>query len=415
MGIGFTNQNSSFFNVDTVPPGETVKAFNDRIISFSLTEEMGTIFNGSIELYDPYYSAIDKVLRRGKTIKIEWGYKRPDTSLIALFSKKDNPDDIVGPFKRGGLKAFITNPTGGGSAKGEITYSCNFFGSTWNGTGKHTVYDSGQRKLMVQTVMERMGIKIMLINFSRGNENLSSDTAIFQSEADFSFLNRMALHHGTNFAIGHGDKGMVGLFADWHTQEMKNFSNSVCGSVGSSITLNYKEGSPNVENYSFQQQASDQMGDSAQIMMVGGQVTVKRFKAEEQSVTDYKLNMAKIQNDVKAKSAGGGLIPFVAGLMKEDSIEKLAEKGYFVATTTTTAPQGYGWQIKARVLGNPLITAPIRAYLGKGFPAEIQQSGLRNKTNFWVRSATHLIDRNGYHIDLDIVDALTLTGGSFVG
>ena len=416
--IGIYNHDSSFFNIDTVPPSKIKEGFNDRIMSFSITEEMQTIFNGSLQLYDPYFSAIDKVLRMGKQITIEWGYKKPDTSLLALFSRKSNPTEIIGPFSRGGLKAYVQNVSGGGSSSGEVTYSCNFFGSTWNTGGNRMAYQTGTKSTMIRTVLARMQIlpQNMYVNFKNGNDILTTKNQLLQCESDFAFLRRMAMYHNTQFSIAHGKAGVYALFADWNTPDTQNFAGMVGNGVGSSITLDYKDGSPNVESYSFQQSAGDQCGDNAQIMMINGQCVVKRFKANEGKVTDYKLNMDKIQKDVRAKNAKGGLQAFVAGLMADDSIESLFKKGYFTMGTSTTAPQGYGWQIKVRMLGNALVTAPMKVFFGKGFPSIISGGGLSGgrPTNFWVRAVTHTVDQNGYKMDLDIVDSLTLTGGSMV-
>lgn len=425
MAIGWTNQDSSFFDIDTVPPSKIKEGFNDRIMSFSVTEEMNTIFNGSLQLYDPYFSAIDKVLRMGKQIEIGWGYKKPDVSLLALFSRKSNPTEISGPFSRMGLRAYVSNVSGAGSAGGEITYSCNFFGSAWNSGGNRQVYSEKTRADMITTVLTRMKVSKTFINFTRGNEQLSTKNQVVQNESDFGFLRRMALYHGAQFNIGYGKAGAVAVFANWGSEELSKFASAVGSGVGSSITLDYKDGAPNVENYSFQQSAGDETGDSAQITMVGGQCIVKRFKANELTVTDYKLNMSKIQTDVRAKNAKGGLQAFVASLMEKSNIEELYKLGYFTKGISTTAPQGYGWQVKVRMLGNALVTAPMKVVFGVGFPSIISggnvagatQGGLgsqRQKTNFWVRSVTHTVDQNGYHMDLDIVDALTLTGGSYV-
>ena len=418
MSTGFYNQTSAFFEIK-INGNDITDVLGNRIVSFSITEELNKIFSGSIETFDPNSIVTDKLLIMGKSISISWGYKKPDTSLLNFFAQIDNPDEITGQLQRSDVNAFVTNVSGSGGSDGVILYTANFLGTEYKSGGKQQIFSSGTRESMIQAVLTN-GLKIpvtnQLINFKRGKDLLSQDTAKVQYESHFRFLNRMALEHGTVFAVGNGRAGKkYALFADFTAPETKQFASLVGGSAGSSLTLNYKGGTPNVENYSFDQSASNATGDSSQIMMIGGQMSIRRYKASETSVTDYKINMTKLQADMKAQGGPQNITKYMQTLLSANSFDAPIVKQYFIASVSTSAPQGYGWTAKVKMLGNPLVTAPMKVIFGKGFPSIISGLGENPKTNFWIRSVTHTINQAGYHMDLDIVDALTLTGGSFVG
>jgi hypothetical protein len=428
--IGFTNRQSAYFSVgiqnsksDTVP-----HYLNSQIVSFSITEEMSKIITGSINMHDDQDIAKNRILVSGTPITIGWGYKQPDQSIKAAFATKDNPNELTGGLQRDGIKAFVLNVSGGGDEQGDMTYNANFMGSEVYSGLKRKIYDNGTRKDIIVDVLTRMGIRPenQKINFKNGSLPINNGVTVVQNEPNFQFLNRMALYNRALFSIAHGPVGAVALFADSTTPETQDFVKSVGRSQGNSILLNYKFGiANNVMSYTFEQATGDSCGDSAQIQMIGGAISMRRFKAETQTVVDYRMDPDKIAAYLK----DFGLKDKAAAMKKlmDDSYnnQELVYKNYFHEVLSTTAPQGYGWSVKVKLLGNPLITAPMRVVFGAGFPELMHSKSGKNigsmaeaarmqKADFWVSSVTHSISRDGYFCELDIKDSLTITGGSFV-
>lgn len=410
--IGLYNQNSSFFNIEKKLSGDTKDVLNNRIISFSITEEAMRMMEGSIEMYDPYNTTLDAVLALGTPLDISWGYKMPDVSLRSLMASLFNATEIKGAIERSGVKAVVMNISGSGNENGVIYYSANFIANEFYTKTKPAVYVGVTRGAVVAAAMVDLGCDEILIEFGSMIDFLSADQQIVQWEGSFRFLNRLAMEWGCVFSVGHGKMGKVGLFAEWDRQSVILFNNIVGSSFGGSIYLDYKQGSANVESYSFQYHANDSTGDNVQFVNMGsGNYVARRFVANSEVITDYAIDMNKIQQDILSKGGTADKIKFAAELLKVNSFQKLVDMQYFKEIRTSPAPQGYGWEVKVKMLGNPMITAPVKVTFGKGFPAILRGA----KTSFWVRSVTHTVNEKGYHVDLSIIDALTFLGGTYIG
>jgi len=192
---------------------------------------------------------------------------------------------------------------------------------------------------------------------------------------------------------------------------MKVFSMRVTNAVGTSALFDYMYGNANVRSYTWKNNAGSSSGDNAQISFVGGQVIIKQFVTKTQKITTYKLDSNKMLEMMKKSPNLKSQAEIYSAWMSMNDFQSLVDAKYFVPVTTETAPQGYGYELNIKVIGNPLITAPMQIIFGQGFP-DFTTIG---NVNFWCRRVTHRIDRSGYSIDMDVVDALTAAGGSYVG
>ena len=64
-----------------------------------------------------------------------------------------------------------------------------------------------------------------------------------------------------------------------------------------------------------------------------------------------------------------------------------------------------GYEIKAKMIGNPLVSPPTIANFGEGFPERIGNI----QTKWYVRKVAHTINNTGYFMDVDIVDAFAIS------
>lgn len=413
--IGLTNNDSSFFKVDC-PVSNSV--LTEDVLSLTIAEELGNMVSGSIQLIDNN-DIYTKMLYPGQKLKIRWGYKRIDDPLMALFARLSNPTEVTGLMEREGLTAYVQNPSGTGDDKGNVLFNCGFIGAEIASGGDQKVYGFPYtRGQIILEVMDRMNVLTPYVFFNRMFEVLDQSTAVMQIESNFKFLLRCAREWGAIFAMGQSNGEKIALFADWNSSATELFHNAVCKSLGTSALLEYKWGQANVKSYTWKNNAGQVAGGAnVQIMMVNGQVVFKTFQAATQQVVTYKIDSDKIFREMKARPSLSSqyelLQNWLAVSVDAYGFQNLLNNGYFRKVIETTAPQGYGYELSVKLMGNPLITSPMRVMFGKGFPSFCNQvSPLTGQpvTNFWVRSATHTIDRSGYNLDLDIVDALSAFG-----
>lgn len=423
--IGLENRDRSFFKISA--QGSTNQPFSsvtNDIISFSVTEETGKMLTGSVSFYDPYYIYHD-IFRMGKPIEIEWGYNRP----ASFFNINDPVDQLQGNFKRTGIKARIQSPSGGGTEGGVKTYNCNFIGREYRpGITNHT-WKGPTRWDVINSVMGLLNIAPTnrYIDFKRGKEGISANTYVMQWESDFNFLRRMSFEWGALLDISTDSKGnTIGMFADRDSKGYKAYCTLTTQAVrGSYMTFNYmnlidQSSTSLVRSFTWQQNGGGG-GDNVQISMVGGQVNIQRFNAATETTIVYKLDSDKMAREMKGKASISEQTALLADWLSTNNFEDLiynskTGKGYFVPTIETTAPQGLGFTINLKCLGNPMISPPCKAVFEsnidptKNFPSMFQNP----KLSYWIRKVTHNMTTSGYECDVEIVDGFTASGGVYV-
>lgn len=431
MSIGFLNYDSSFFQiqVEGIEKTELKKDISDKIISLEVIEEMGKVTSGNIQMLDDDDLKYTNVLK-GKRLNIKWGYTNLDISGQQAFRKQNNPKELfsttlVNRYTSG----KIMNPSGGGDENGVLTYNCSFLGSEYydRTTAKmnRKIFNTGTKTELVHSVFEEMGIKKRYVNFRRGNEKLTKDTAVTKGESNFRFLSRYSKEWRALFKIATTNKianptadppeyEMVGIFCDYDDDvSRKSFLEQTLGASGDSLTFDYKKtSSPNVKSYTWQfHQGESGAGDNVRI---GPNGEFYYMKADTKKVQYYKLDAKKMQSEISKQGDIQKQTAWIQEKFKqaEGGMENLVKLGYFVPCNESTAPQGIGLSASLEVVGNPLLTVPARAVFGAGFPDVFNISkGLI----FYQVRVSHKINRSGYTCSVQIADAFTTSGGSLVG
>lgn len=411
---GLYNQDSSFFEITS--PDISNRVMNEDIISFAYTEEMQKYSTGSLSMYDPdhFYS---KILRNGARLDISFGYGRPEVSKQAALLPKQNPNQVFGANARVGVKGRVINPSGAGSSSGVITYNLNFYGSEYLQSKRYRVHVGLTKGALVSQLLLEIGCDVIEVNFTRMNELLNLNTQIFQRETNYRLLNRFAREWRTIFRISYNSLGqMTALFISPSYLGSQSIAPLMSGAIGgSSIFLEYGQGVDNVIEFTWKNHVGDSgSGDNTRIIYgADGRPTFVRYVTEGETVKVYKLNTQRIKNKVKTaldKSQG-------IALMKEYLFATDFEqvKWAFDVSTETTAPQGLGYSLNAKIMGVPLFSAPISVIFGEGFPIWFTpQNEAIHIVKYYCRKITHTIDRSGYKCDLEIMDGFTLTGGSLI-
>jgi hypothetical protein len=397
--IGLQGRGSAFFAVQGLNFDESAIDPKD-LISLTVTEELGKITQGSIKLHD-HHLTYARLLSTGAQLALSWGYASSgdigDVGRIA--------DELTAVRTRRGLRVMLMNPAGSGSG-GDVEFSANFWAVDVRGLQQHILYQGMTRGAMIAQVMQRLGIATPEVNFTSASINLTAGTAERQAETDFAFLARKAQEWRCHLAVGHDPQGVpVGAFVDVDKIDQSAVVQRITGSTASGVELAYNAGdASNCQSYEWQcHEGENGAGDGVQMVMVNGVPQMIRYTVEGETVKTWRLNEQRLQDDYGKRDLRGqfSLTLEIATAKDFDQVKK-----YFDAVDQTTAPNGRGYTVTTKVLGNPLLVPPCRVQFGEGFPDRLRQKGNVESpgVRFFLLRNTHSIDRSGYFGALEIVD-----------
>lgn len=400
--IGILNGDSSFFEITSEDINLDELSISKNLISLSITEQKDAMTQGSLSFYDPD-DIFSRILRTGVNIFVSWGYKN---SLLKteIVNNKYNLDEINGSLVRRGLQGFISSPSGNGSSSGVITYNCNFTAYKFRGLEDSRIYSDGTKKDVITDVFDRIGVSQTkrYIDFSVSTDRLDTERSVRQDETDFQFLSRLAREWQVMFAMGFsGDSEVVAIFMDTNLIGNNKLPTWISNATGSSHAIGYKGNISNVISYSWTSNESENgTGSNTQLDFVDGQVVIKRFVTEQESIISYRLNTEKIRTAIQGAEIDGvaAQTKFVKDLLSTKDFEQIEK--YFDPISSQTAPQGFGYRINAQMIGNPLFMPPNQVIINNGFPDRLGGS----QTKYYIDKVTHKIDKSGYKMGVEIVD-----------
>ena len=409
--IGLQNKDSSFFEIKLLNTDVGENVYAEDVVSLNVTEEMDKMTLGTLRLRDRDH-LYSRVMRTGVLAEIAWGYKKWDLDLGAV----EGTDVFSRVLERRGLRVAILNPGGSGGSDGAVYYNCRFMSIDIVGLQDHVVHSGGTKGSLITKVMNKIGVTNTDVRFARMNDPANAR----QWETDFQFLSRKAREWRTLFRIGRDPNGdMIGLFMD--PEHLPN-SKLAADMAGGSLDLYYNAGDKsNVLDYNWQNHEGENgAGDNVQMVMLNGEITFLRYTIENDKVRTWALSMTKIREAFDERDLGGFAgIESQAQLVQEvyeaKDFEDWRIKRFFDPIDQSTAPNGLGYTLNVHMLGNPAAAPPGIPTLRQGFPDRLRPRGRQGGGDlvqvnnlFYLRKATHRIDRTGYFTDLEIVDVYTL-------
>ena len=408
------NFDSSFFSITS--KDITKSGLNEDIISFSYTEEISRYNSGILTVYDPdhYYS---KVLRFGAALDISFGYLTNDP-LENIETFKNNPTQAFGTNKRMGIKAYIQNPKGNAGANGVVTFNCGFYGSEMLNSKQYRVHTGMSKKQLVEQLLLEIGCVVPTVNFASGNELLDKNKQIMQRETNYRLLLRLAREWRVIFRISYTPIGLMsGVFISPQYLDVTALGQVLSGAIGGdSLYLEYREGEKNVLEYSWENhQGKSGSGDNVRIVTgADGKPSFIRYVAKGDTILAYKFNPDKVKARLKGAGSFTKRLDTLKDWLNTKDFEKV--KWAFDPVEMKTAPQGLGYSMSAKMIGKPLMSAPLKVYFGKGFPVFFTPKSKKGGINsFYCSKVVHNISQAGYKMDLEIADAYTASGGMLVG
>ena len=424
--ISINNFDSSFFSVKVegiVAGSPAAKYLTDKVINFEITEEMGKMMHGTLQMEENFDFDTSSTLKRFSKIEVQWGYKNKNQIQKDEYVKTKNPQEI---FTSGQLVRFakgrVQNPSWSCGSDGKMVYNCSFmcFDDSWLGAGNKMFNKVTKGAVVLQTLLD-MGITTSapFVKFERDKEVVDGDTGIRKDSISmFRFLHKLALEWQCLFRVAYDNKTKqaVALFCNYSDEKtIEMFVNKVGSCLGASILWDYKDGKQNVMSYNAQYNSAEGgVGDSVvPIVGSGGTITFQRTIAETQKVIYYVLQPGAMKKDMDAAGDIAAKTQLMKNWIGPQKFEDLVEKKYFREITSTTAPQGIGLTVNIEAIGDPLCTAPCRAKFGKGFP-KIFSGGTKGIV-FYQTSVTHKIDKSGYKMSVMCADTFSVSGGVGVG
>ena len=404
--IGIENKDQSFFQIESPDIDLSDYQLSRNLISLSISEKKGRLPQGTLKFLDQNH-AISRILRTGARLKLAWGYKSRTVTPDSLLSQSLNTDEVTGNIQRRGLEVQVNSPTGSADQNGQIIYNLNFFALGMRGDKTARKWTEGTKADVIGTLFDELGIlpTNRIIDFSVGKDSLNINQGVRQDVSNFLFLSQLALEWRALFHIQYNQSGsLTAIFVDQNKIGDPRYSSLFYGAVGSSNIIGYKGALNNVISYSWDSAESQSgVGDNVKIEIIDGQITFRRFVADQQKTVTYRLNQDRIKEIYENTDNIQESIKITKELLSVNDFEQV--KRFFDPIESSTAPFGFGYTINAKMIGNPLLGPPNKIIINNGFPDVLGNSGA-----FWyIQTATHNISKAGYFTDLEIIDVFTLS------
>jgi len=399
VSLELYNHDGSWFKVESSDV-KTDLVKTEDVMSLNVTEEMAKMDSGTLQLLDRN-NIYSYILRPGVKLKISWGTRMGQSTAAS----------------RSPIEVMVNSPSGGGDGGGRITFNCSFMALQSRGSEMVKWYETGTKADVIADAMRRCGVLNPEINFARGSEAITSGTKVCQNESDFRFLVKYADEWRAAFRIGRDKQGnQIACFVDYAKLKTSNFVKLMTGETSRFLEyggadLGYKEvngksvdvvlsGKANVLEYSWQDHSMDSAtGQGVQVYESDGKVQMMTYNVKDETVTYWRLDEKAVEKAFNKQPDLTSKASLLADFLSRQTFEQV--KQYFIADTTTTAPQGSGLTVDAKLMGDPNVTAAMIATFGAGFPSRI---GASDRT-WWIRKAEHNLTTAGYFTDVSISDA----------
>lgn len=385
MSLALYNHDGSWFKVESSDV-KTDLVKTEDVMSLNVTEEMAKMDSGTLQLLDRN-NIYSRILRPGVKLKISWGTRMGQPTASS----------------RSPIEVMVNSPSGGGDGGGRITFNCSFMALMSRGSEMVKWYETGTKADVVADAMRRCGVLNPEINFARGSEAITSGTKVCQNESDFRFLVKYADEWRAAFRIGRDKQGnQIACFVDYAKLKTSSFVKLMTGETSTHLEYGFGNdlsGKANVLSYDWQDHSMDAAtGQGVRIYEADGKIQMMTYNVENETVTTWRLKPELIEAELKTHDLAGQT-QLMADYLSVKTFDEI--KRFFVEDTTTTAPQGSGLTVDAKLMGDPNVTAAMIATFGTGFPSRI---GASDRT-WWIRKAEHNLTTAGYFTDVSISDA----------
>lgn len=418
-----------FFSV-TVPPPDaksksakpSVKLFDDsdlqaKVSSFQIEESEAAPAVITLTVLDDT-GRINKKYTYGFNVEVEFGLKQSRQSFLPSFLTRSDPNAIKGDYKRR-IKGHFLNYSPAG-ADGIVLSSITLRAAEIGGYNQvRKVHAKGRPKDVIDAAIKKMGLN-SVIGFSGMDEPLSNKNFIVQGyESYWSFLRKLSFKYECKLVI----QGDTVFFISWKNQHDAKYA-EIRGATGIFHKLDYGTMDGGIISFSFDAQSNSTNGSTISIVTGPDGTSSASFSpSPAENVEIWELDPGKIKKALGAQPTISQKMKLLAevesaGVQDLDRFKEL----YFRKRTTTTAPEGYGFTGKLKILPNPNIIVGDYMFLGSekslippqfksrekgsaGFVASLlnPKPPEVDKATLWrVTKSKSVIDASNYTMELEV-------------
>lgn len=375
-----------FFSITVPAPSSpksatpTNKLFNDsdlqtKVSSFSVEEAENSPPSVVLSLMDDT-GRINKQYTYGFNVAIEWGLKQSAYNFLPSFLKRSDKNVIRGDYRRR-INAHFLNYSPSG-ADGIVISSISMRGSVIGGFNQvRKVFQKEKPVDVIADAIQQMQMKAV-IDFPSMNIPLTKKNFLVQNyESYWAFLRRMAYKYECKLVM----QGDTVFFVAWEKQHDISYA-EIRGAEGVYHKLDYGTMDGGIISFSFDANSNSTNGSTISIVTgPDGKSQTAFSPSPVENVQIWELDPKKIQAALRR-----GSIRDKTKLLAEiesagiDDLDRLKEL-YFSPRKTTTAPEGYGYTGKLKILPNPNIIVGDFIFIGSERSLIPPQFKSRNKPN----------------------------------
>lgn len=426
MELGYNN--GTYFFVMESPDLKTTsseekkitKYIADDIVSFSVTEELGKIVRGSLQLRDnaDVYSSL---FRNGMRFDVTFGYKSWGQNAARLGINNVTNPSISGVRK--GIRCMAQTPGGSGDEKGEKSYTLSFYGLEIINGKTRRVFATGTRYDVVSTLLDDLDVSQSdkVIDFDDQNEKVDTESPVRQNESSYNLLFRLAVQWKCFFHLGYAASGdRVAIFVDGTKIDGQNVAQAIKKIRREEATareMYWNSGNnSNVRSFTWNQHVGESgQGDGFTLTYINGKPVFQQYNAGTNRVETWKLNEARINAELTKKAKARRLLPEITkkNLLGAQTFADI--KWAFDPVSESTAPEGMGYTVNLNLHGDPTLVVPSRVIFRDGFPPQFkcERDPRTAVLSFVLRQTTQSMTKTGYATTAQVVDTYTLNG-SFI-
>ena len=418
-----------FFSITVPPPTAktksatpTDKLFDDsdlqsKVSSFTVEEAENSPPSVTLTLLDDT-GRINKKYTYGFNVEIEWGLKQNTQSFIPSFLERPDPNAIKGDYRRK-IRAHFLNYSPSG-ADGIVLSSITMRGAQIGGYNQvRKVFQKEKPRDVIAAAIAQMKMNAV-IDFPGMGIPLNKKNFIVQNyESYWAFLRRMAFKYECKLVM----QGDTVFFVSWEKQYDVTYA-EIRGAEGVYHKLDYGTIDGGIISFSFDANSNSTNGSTISIVTgPDGKSQTAFSPSPTENVEIWELDSDKIKAALRK-----GTIKDKMKLLAEvesagfEDLDRFKEL-YFTPRKTTTAPEGYGYTGKLKILPNPNIVVGDYLFIGSerslippqfksreksatvGFAASVltpKPPEVEKRTLWRITKAKTVIDAGAYEMDLEV-------------
>lgn len=407
-----------FFKIEHVRSGDKI-GIGDKVLGFKVEEKLFSLPMMDLQIQDNSM-LLGKLYRFGAKVEMSWGYRK--TPGLALLGQKG---EII--TQRGPQKGYVLNSN----------YICSdgkaILNLTLQGTNRPAAAQPGETRTegapsvdttvtegtvanhLINVVTDEIG-GIAHLSFQGSLTRLTTTNPINRSKQQgaHGHVVRIAKKFKASVYLFHDDKNGKPVYVIADENGLASFNTRQLRGLRPDFpAFDYVGTNSNIIRVDFNTNFNSPFGSLIRPTIgPNGKITAIRVRAPDQKIRTWRINWDKINREARGGNATEILQRILNADFEEFRTSLLLE--YFIPDTQTTAPEGFGFLAKARILPDPSLQIGDRIVLGPvgdfdslvppQFRTRFEKRGaifqvVRNTLWFIIKSV-HTFGATGYKMEI---------------